>query len=63
MKKIYVITEDNGIYAVEFRDSLGASILARTRNKAYALKLKNRFEMYLKEGRLLPTYKSVYEVK
>jgi len=47
-------------YNVYFHDENGTSILAKTKNLKYAEKLKKRFEGYLEEGRLLPTYKSVY---
>lgn len=45
---------------VMFYDNNGESVLAITRSDAYAVKLKERFEGYLKIGRLLPVYKSAY---
>lgn len=43
---------------VMFYDDNGESVLAITRSDDYAVKLKERFEGYLKVGRPLPEYKS-----
>lgn len=64
MRKITIEWDTNSlekVHCVIFIDDNGQSILAKTRDKAYAQRLQRRFKDYLKQGRLLPTYKSAYK--
>lgn len=59
MKRIYIEKQANNLYEVCFQDKKGISILAKARSFEVACRLQERFENYLKEGQLLPVYKSV----
>ena len=63
MEKIYIVGDlaDFNNYQIWFKDDTGESMLAVTRSEAYADKLVKRFREYLRTGRLLPVYKSVYK--
>ena len=48
-------------WAVLFADQTGMSILAKTKSKKYALKIRSKFASDYRKGILLRPYKSAYK--